>query len=252
LTRHRSIVVLGHLRRRAIFRVEADDRLAAAYTTRRRGSGVGRGVQVGGPERAAASDGVERCRNQRERISAGGETAEVVNAIVRGATGDDFDAWFELFQEVADEGRWIWREGPLDRDERRQAFERALDDSDIMTFLAEADGLLLGVLGVTLADGRAELGMMVRKEHRGQGIGSSLLEACVAWCRDRDAHKLALTVWPHNKAAMSLYRKFGFRVEGRLVRHYRRRSGELWDALAMGLILDSSSPGSSYDDEPTG
>ena len=202
--------------------------------------------------RVAESDDVDRCGNQRERMSAGGETAEVANAIVRGATGDDFDAWFELFQEVADEGRWIGREGPLDRDERRQAFERTLDDSDIVTFLAEADGLLLGALGVTLAGGLAELGMMVRNGHRGQGIGSTLLAACVAWCRARDAHKLALMVWPHNKAAISLYRKFGFRVEGRLVRHYRRRNGELWDALAMGLILDSTSPGSSYEDEPTG
>jgi len=28
-------------------------------------------------------------------------------------------------------------------------------------------------------------------------------------------------------------------------RHYRRRSGELWDAVIMGLVLDETSPGSS-------
>src|SRR5438132_10638636 len=31
---------------------------------------------------------------------------------------------------------------------------------------------------------------------------------------------------------------FGFEEEGLLRRQYRRRNGELWDALVMGLLLD--------------
>ncbi len=38
-------------------------------------------------------------------------------------------------------------------------------------------------------------------------------------------------------AAIALYRKFGFVEEGRRVKHDRRVSGELWDALDMGLLL---------------
>jgi RimJ/RimL family protein N-acetyltransferase len=167
---------------------------------------------------------------------------------IRRSTSEDFDAWFELFQEVAAEGRWIGREGPLDREERHRAFERSLDDTDSVTFLAEADKRLVGVLGVTLDGGRAELGMMVRDGHRGGGIGSALMAVCLAWCRERNAHKVALTVWPHNERGIALYRKFGFNVEGRLVRHYRRRSGELWDAIPMGLVLDTASPASPFDD----
>jgi RimJ/RimL family protein N-acetyltransferase len=64
-----------------------------------------------------------------------------------------------------------------------------------------------------------------------------LLQACIEWARSVQAHKVALSVWPHNDAAIGLYKKFGFEVEGRLVKHYRRRNGELWDALLMGLIL---------------
>jgi ribosomal protein S18 acetylase RimI-like enzyme len=37
--------------------------------------------------------------------------------------------------------------------------------------------------------------------------------------------------------AIGLYRKSGFVEEGRRVKHYRRASGELWDALEMGLLL---------------
>jgi len=93
--------------------------------------------------------------------------------------------------------------------------------------------LWIGVQGYGVAD----LGMMVAKDARGQGVGSALLEAGVSWAREVGAHKVALQVWPHNEAALGLYRKFGFEQEGLLRRHYRRRKGELWDAVIMGLSL---------------
>jgi nitric oxide reductase subunit B len=41
----------------------------------------------------------------------------------------------------------------------------------------------------------------------------------------------------------------GFVIEGRLVRHYRRRqTNELWDSVIMSLVLDHTSPGSPYGD----
>jgi RimJ/RimL family protein N-acetyltransferase len=44
-------------------------------------------------------------------------------------------------------------------------------------------------------------------------------------------------VFPHNHAAIALYRRFGFVEEGRRVKHYRRGNGELWDSIVMRLIL---------------
>jgi RimJ/RimL family protein N-acetyltransferase len=55
--------------------------------------------------------------------------------------------------------------------------------------------------------------------------------------RSRGLHKLALSVFPHNEAAIALYRKFGFVEEGRRRRHVRRANGELWDLIEMGLLL---------------
>jgi ribosomal protein S18 acetylase RimI-like enzyme len=85
--------------------------------------------------------------------------------------------------------------------------------------------------------GFGEIGMAVAREWRGRGVGSALLAAAVAWSRERGLHKLSLSVFPHNTAAIALYRKFGFVEEGRRVKHYRRTSGELWDAVEMGLLL---------------
>jgi len=68
-------------------------------------------------------------------------------------------------------------------------------------------------------------------------VGSALVAAAIDWARAQGMHKLSLSVFPHNAAAIAVYRKFGFVEEGRRVRHLRRASGELWDLIDMGLLL---------------
>ena len=68
-------------------------------------------------------------------------------------------------------------------------------------------------------------------------MGSALVAAAIDWAREHNLHKLSLSVFAHNTAAIALYDKFGFIEEGRRVRHFRRANGELWDALEMGLLL---------------
>mgnify|MGYP000948480023 FL=1 len=45
--------------------------------------------------------------------------------------------------------------------------------------------------------------------------------------------------------ALRLYEGMGFVQEGYLRRHYPRKTGELWDAVVMGLVLNEETPGSS-------
>ena len=85
--------------------------------------------------------------------------------------------------------------------------------------------------------GFGEIGMMVASGWRGRGVGTALVTAAEAWAREHGLHKLALSVFPHNQAAIGLYRKCGFVEEGRLARHVRRADGQLWDLIEMGLIL---------------
>ena len=55
------------------------------------------------------------------------------------------------------------------------------------------------------------IGMMVRSEIRGQGIGRALLEACIAQARAADGlMMLTLTVTAGNAAAVHLYERAGF------------------------------------------
>jgi RimJ/RimL family protein N-acetyltransferase len=192
---------------------------------------------------------------------------------LRRGSSADFDPVSALHAAVAAEGTWIGAEAPVEwTPERRQAWCRTADDEQHGAwFLAEDDAAeddaadsaggdaarLVGYLAVTRS-GRehAEFGMMVAAGHRGRGIGGGLLDAAVAWCRDAAVSKLSCQVWPHNGGALALYRSRGFLVEGRLRRHWRRRNGQLWDAVVMGLVLDQHSPGSGLADaellRPTG
>ena len=158
---------------------------------------------------------------------------------VREATVSDADTLVAMLAEVAAEGRWIGTEAPVDLQRRRERMVREIEGSDVIVLVAEAGGTPVGQLGLRLTRyGVAELGMAVAAGFRGRGIGSALLAEAVERARKAGAHKLSLQVWPHNAAAIALYERFGFQREGYLTRHYRRRSGELWDAVVMGLPLD--------------
>jgi RimJ/RimL family protein N-acetyltransferase len=157
---------------------------------------------------------------------------------VRPAREQDVDAVVDLLVAVAADGRWIGMEAPVDTARRRKLLIEALNDRRSAQLVATADGRVIGQLGMELAGyGVADLGMVVAEEWRGRGVGSALLDAGIDWARGAGAHKVALQVWPHNQAAIGLYEKFGFVREGVLRRHYRRRNGELWDAVVMGLQL---------------
>jgi RimJ/RimL family protein N-acetyltransferase len=137
-----------------------------------------------------------------------------------------------LYAGVAEERVYIGGEPPVDIE--RRAASWTLDGA----FVAEVDGEIVGQLHVGRSHhGYGEIGMMVAKDWRGQGVGTALMGAAIAWSRERGLHKLSLDVFPHNEAAIALYRKLGFVEEGRRVKQYRRKSGELWDGIEMGLLL---------------
>jgi RimJ/RimL family protein N-acetyltransferase len=152
--------------------------------------------------------------------------------VVRPAEETDRRAIAELLAAVAEERDGVAAEPPVNVEALAERWRIE------GTFVAVADGRIVGEIGIEPSFmGFGELGMFVAREWRGRGVGTALVAAGIEWARERGLHKLALGVFPHNEAAIALYRKFGFVEEGRLVKHVRRRSGELWDLVEMGLLL---------------
>lgn len=153
-----------------------------------------------------------------------------------------------LFTAVAEERDSIGTEPGFDVAQRQSKILTSIEEGASCVLVAALEDVVVGNLGVHVQHSVGSLGMMVARQHRGQGIGGRLLDEGLRWARESRLHKVDLGVWPHNAAAIALYRSRGFTVEGRLRRQYRRANGELWDVVTMGLVLDTHSPGSSHPD----
>ncbi|MQA99639.1 MAG: GNAT family N-acetyltransferase [Actinobacteria bacterium] len=190
----------------------------------------------------------ERCRSPwlryREREGDGVCLDQDVESVespwfqVRAATAEDIPTLLDLWESVAAEGRWIGTEVPIAREARASRWKTTYFDSDAgCMFVAATTKGIVASAGVQNDRGLVDLGMLVERRHRREGIGSQLLQACIDWAERARAHKMILQVWPHNEAAIRLYEKFGFEREGYRRAHYRRKTGELWDVVEMGLVL---------------
>jgi putative acetyltransferase len=114
--------------------------------------------------------------------------------------------------------------------------------ADEYLLVAEADGEVVGNLGLHAA-GKSprrrhagSIGMAVRDDWQRRGVGSALLVAALdladRWLNYR---RLELTVYTDNVAALALYRKFGFVIEG-THRDFAFRDGRYVDAHAMARL----------------
>ncbi|MBF7996679.1 GNAT family N-acetyltransferase [Rahnella laticis] len=82
----------------------------------------------------------------------------------------------------------------------------------------------------------ATFGIGVDTGFQGRGIGSKLLAAALELCdKWLQVKRVELTVYADNDAAIGLYKKYGFSIEGRSP-YYALRDGELVDTLHMGRI----------------
>jgi ribosomal protein S18 acetylase RimI-like enzyme len=80
------------------------------------------------------------------------------------------------------------------------------------------------------------IGMMVRPDSRRRGIGTLLLEACIAEARHAELEMLTLTVTAENDAAIRLYERHRFVAYGTL-RRALKIGDRYHDKLHMALTL---------------
>ena len=111
--------------------------------------------------------------------------------------------------------------------------------SDDFLLVAEVDGEVVGNCGLQPASRSPRrrhagtIGMAVRDDWHGRGVGTALMKAVVDLADNWVGYsRLELTAYTDNAAALALYRKFGFEIEG-TARNYALRDGVLVDAYLM-------------------
>jgi RimJ/RimL family protein N-acetyltransferase len=162
---------------------------------------------------------------------------------VRPAEPGDAARLVDLAREVgAEEEGWLITGGEWRSPGEERRYLRWLrHHSDAAVFVAEENGAIVGRLSIArdahpASEHVADLGLMVAREFRRRGIGTALMEEAERWARGLGVRKLELHVFPHNEAAIALYKRLGYEEEGFRRRHYRRR-GELLDAILMAKEL---------------
>jgi L-phenylalanine/L-methionine N-acetyltransferase len=80
------------------------------------------------------------------------------------------------------------------------------------------------------------IGIAVRDDWQGRGVGTALMEAALDLADNwLNLTRVELTVYVDNAAGVALYKKFGFEIEGTHPR-YAFRSGEYVDAYSMARL----------------
>jgi RimJ/RimL family protein N-acetyltransferase len=162
--------------------------------------------------------------------------------IIRPARTSDAAEIARRMASVVKEGIYLEEEPdtlPTDR-EQEQEIRKIREDGGLYA-VAEVDGKIAGV--ALLRRGPLEMNCHVAKfrmwlvpGYRGLGLGKKLMEYVIDGARARGVEKISLDVFSNNERAIGLYKKFGFRVEGRLKRQYVLE-GRYVDEIVMGLSL---------------
>ena len=121
--------------------------------------------------------------------------------------------------------------------------KQASSDNQI-SLLAFLNGKIAGLVNIT-ADQRkrvrhiGDLFIVIGKRYWNNGLGSLLLEEAIEWAQASGIlRRLQLTVQTRNQAAVHLYQKHGFAIEGRQERGAYIEEGEFIDVYLMGRLID--------------
>ena len=130
---------------------------------------------------------------------------------------------------------------PSDRSRRMEELLRQPGQNRHFLVAVSPDNTVLGLVMLTVESNPRRrhsggLGIMVRTDCQGQGIGTALLEAVLDladnWLMLR---RVELEVYADNQRAVRLYEKFGFEAEGRK-REAAVKNGAYVDLLVMARL----------------
>ena len=111
-------------------------------------------------------------------------------------------------------------ERPTTIEDQKDEIRDILSRDNQTIFVAEKDNQLIGYLaayGGRYKRNRQTVYIVtgILQDFTSQGLGTKLFEQLEEWAKKRKIHRLDLTVMVHNEAALALYRKTGFEIEGR-------------------------------------
>jgi RimJ/RimL family protein N-acetyltransferase len=164
--------------------------------------------------------------------------------IIREIKESDAEDFLSLCKEIDAETPYMMfepGERPATIENQRDEIRDILSKDNQTIFVVEKDGQLIGYLAA--CGGRYQRNRQtiyiitgILQGYTSQGIGTMLFEQMERWAKEKEIHRLELTVMVHNEAALALYKKMGFEIEGRK-KHSLLINGTYVDEYCMAQLL---------------
>ncbi|MEC1552271.1 GNAT family protein [Bacillus haynesii] len=161
---------------------------------------------------------------------------------VRKIKASDAESYLKLCETIDEESEFMLFE-PGERKLQAQRQIKQIESGMCEVFVCAADdGSLIGYVAaargqVQRARHRAHVVIGIRQAYIGQGIGVKLFQALEKWACEEKLHRLELTVMTHHTAAVRLYKKTGFNIEG-TKKHALKVKGQYVDEYVMSKLID--------------
>ncbi|MFW6136015.1 MAG: GNAT family N-acetyltransferase [Chloroflexota bacterium] len=164
-----------------------------------------------------------------------------MNITIRRTEPEDYEAFHRIFSTPRVIRGTMQLPFPSAEGWRKRLAEPA---EGFYSLVACVDDEVVGTLGLRTFPNKPRrrhaggIGMAVRDDWQGKGIGTALMEAAIDLADNwLNLSRLELSVFVDNEPAIGLYERFGFTTEGTLA-NYVFRDGEYVDCLTMARLSE--------------
>jgi len=158
---------------------------------------------------------------------------------IRAAEPGDFEAIRDTMSQPRAQSQTLQLPYPSLEMWKKRLADKAPTDH---VLVAEIDGKVVGNAGLHAAGPSprrrhvGHVGMAVHDDWQRRGVGTALMAAMLDLADNwLNYTRLELTVYIDNEAAIALYKRFGFEIEGTL-KQYAMRDGALADVYTMARL----------------
>ena len=167
--------------------------------------------------------------------------------ILRHCEKEDAKDALRVFQVTHDETDYLLAYNddlPLTVEDEEKYLLQKLENEKEVELLAMVDSKVVALAGLNHNNQfykvrhRVEFGINVLKDYWHLGIGKALLEACIECAKNAGLKQILLEVIGDNKAAISLYKSFGFKEYGRNEKGFQSKYSGWQEEVLMILDLE--------------
>ncbi len=164
-----------------------------------------------------------------------------MNLDIRAARDADREGCHRALAVVVEEGRWLSRLNPPSV-EGYASWWQSMRNMQAPQVVATADDAIVGWCDIAPRDNPLNahigtLGMGLVPGYRSLGIGKGMLTLALEQARTRKLERIQLSVLHDNDAAIGLYIRAGFVIEGRRHREWKQ-AGVYRDSILMVLAVE--------------